>query len=79
MRVAYEHVRLAPSNEIAKQITETLLEDFIAEANPSETKTLDEMTTAGSQKMYTHIFGSDTDTDEDEKLRPIGTARAMLT
>lgn len=78
MRVAYEHVRLMPSGDLAKEITEGSLEEFISETDTSTIKTIDDMTSHRNEDIYADIFGSDNESDEDDELQPIGTARAML-
>lgn len=77
MRVAYEQVRIVPSNEIAKEILESFLEDYIADNQHEDLKTIDQMTehdNTTDNDTYKEIFGSDSDTDDDEDLQPIGTS-----
>lgn len=78
MRVAYEHIRLIPSNKLAKAITETYLEDDIANENPHELKSLKELEVGKEKDIYSEIFGDDSDLDEEEELKPIGSASTIL-
>lgn len=55
MRVAYEHVRPISSNEIARQITESYVEDKIANTDPTELKTIEKMVTT-EKPPYTMTF-----------------------
>lgn len=44
MRVAYEHVRLVPSKDLAKDITESYIEDDIADTKTDELKKIGQET-----------------------------------
>lgn len=65
MRVAYEHIRLVPSNEIAKEITQNLLEDYMAETDPKDIKTIEQMTD-DDRYLYEDVFGTDSDIEKEE-------------
>lgn len=55
MHLAYEHFRIRPSDDVAKKITDSFLENFIADTNHTETKKLEEMKTNATDyfmKMY---------------------------
>lgn len=73
-----EHVRLISSSDIARHITETFVEDYIAEANPAELITIEDMTTPGNENIYEDMFGSESDYPSDEHPKPIGTVQAIL-
>lgn len=79
MRVAFEHIRLIPSSSLAREITETYLEDEISEQDTNDIKTIEEMSTTDTDNIYTDIFGDESDTDEEEELKPIGTAASLFT
>lgn len=78
MQCSYQHVRLMPSDDLAKNITDSFLEDYIADTKHTETKKLEKMETKDTDDLYEIVFGNDIDTDRDEDLQPIGTARTML-
>lgn len=61
MRVAYEHVRLVPSNELAKQISESFIEEDIADADANNVRTIEEMTSKDKDNVYEDIFGTESE------------------
>lgn len=78
MRVAYEHVRLVPSNEISNKISESLIEEYIADIDTNNVRTLEGMSSQKNHNVYQDIFGTESESDEDKELEPIGTERSML-
>lgn len=78
MRVAYEHIRLIASNDLAKKITETYLEEEIASMGNEDLKTLTDLENNKEKDIYTEIFGDDSDSDDEVELQPIGSASTLL-
>lgn len=78
LRVAFEHIRLVSSKERAKQIYESFMEEDIAETDRNGLKPIEKMTDSDEKDLYEDILGTETDNDDDEELRPIGTTNSML-
>lgn len=78
MRVAYEHIRLVPNNELAKAIVQSTLEDDIAETDTSELKTMEEMILDDHHDIYEEILGNDSDMEDVKDLKPIGASSSLL-
>lgn len=79
MRVAYEHIRLVPSDELAKEITESYLEDEIADTDTTGLKTLESLDRDDdSSNAYEDIPGTDTDMDDIEKPRSLDTSTSLM-
>lgn len=78
MRVAYEHISLIPTNDLAREITESYMEDSLAENSADRLQTIKYIYINEDETVYNDIFGEDSDFDDDEKLQPIGTAAALF-
>lgn len=78
MRVAYEHIRLVSSDELAKAITESYLEDEIANTDLNGLQALDSLERDDAKDVYEDIFGTDSHMDDFEQLQPIGASTTLL-
>lgn len=72
MTVAYEHVRIAPNNKLARELLENSLEEQIA--LPDNSANIDNR---NNENMLEEIFGSDC--DDEEEIDPIGTEQSLMT
>lgn len=78
MRVAYEHIRLIPSDDLEKEITGSYLEEDIVDINHEELRTPESIESNETETLYKEIFGTDSDIEDGEELKPIGVASTLL-
>lgn len=78
MRVAYEHIRFVPNNEIAKEIAEGYVEDEIANTDHGTIKKIDQMSVNTKYDLYEEIFGHDRDPEDMEELRQFGAVSSLF-
>lgn len=78
MHVAYEHIRLVPSNDLAKQITESYLKDEIADVDHQGVQSLESLEGSETNDIYEDIFGTNSYMEEIEELQPIETSTTLM-